>query len=62
MLVLTVKDGDAVQIGEDITIRYSNKLTKDGRKISSGQIRLGIEAPRDYRIKRRKGEKKSSDA
>jgi len=44
MLVLTRRAGETLMIGDDI------KLTVVG--IKSGQVRLGIEAPKDVQIQR----------
>lgn len=44
MLVLTRRVGETLMIGDDI------KLTVVG--IKSGQVRLGIEAPKDVQIQR----------
>lgn len=44
MLVLTRKSGERLRIGHDITITII--------EITSGQVRLGIEAPRDVGVHR----------
>jgi len=44
MLVLSRKAGQAVSIGEDITLTVI--------RVSSGQVRIGITAPRDLPIVR----------
>lgn len=44
MLVLTRKIGEGIVIGEDITVRIL--------EIKGNTIRIGIDAPRDYRIYR----------
>jgi len=44
MLVLTRKVGDAITIGDRIRIKVV--------EVKGGQIRLGIEAPKDFRIYR----------
>lgn len=43
MLVLTVKDNGSVQIGDDITVTA---------RIVNGQIKLGIDAPKEKSIVR----------
>ncbi len=44
MLVLTRKPGEALRIGEDITVTVVD--------VREGQVRLGIEAPQGIRIYR----------
>ena len=44
MLVLTRKSGEAVRIGEDITVTVV--------EVREGQVRLGINAPQGIRIYR----------
>lgn len=44
MLVLTRKSGEAIQIGDDITIKVSD--------ISGNRVKLAIDAPRIMRILR----------
>jgi carbon storage regulator len=44
MLILTRKDGEAIVIGDNVTIRI---LGTQG-----GQVRLGIQAPRDVDVHR----------
>ncbi|RME85713.1 MAG: carbon storage regulator [Zetaproteobacteria bacterium] len=44
MLVLTRKKGEAIAIGETITVRVLG--------VDRGQVRLGIEAPREVVIRR----------
>lgn len=44
MLVLTRRRGESIQIGPEITIRVLD--------VKGGQIRLGIEAPKDSNIVR----------
>ena len=44
LLVLTRRRGESIQIGSDITIRVLD--------VKGGQIRLGIEAPKDSNIVR----------
>ena len=44
MLILTRKDGEAIVIGDNVTVRV---LGTQG-----GQIRLGVEAPRDVVVHR----------
>jgi carbon storage regulator len=44
MLILTRKDGEAIVIGDNVTVRI---LGTQG-----GQVRLGIQAPRDVDVHR----------
>jgi carbon storage regulator len=44
MLVLTRKNGESIEIGDQITITVV--------KVSGNQVRLGIEAPKDVGIRR----------
>jgi len=44
MLVLTRKSGESIRIGDDIIIRVV--------EVKGNQVRLGIEAPRQFRIYR----------
>lgn len=44
MLVLTRRSGQAIRIGDDVVVRV---LSAEG-----GQLRLGIEAPREVRVHR----------
>jgi carbon storage regulator len=44
MLILTRKQSETIQIGDNVTIRVI--------KTSEGRVRLGIEAPADVRILR----------
>jgi len=43
MLVLTVKDNGSVKIGDDVTVTV---------RIVNGQVKLGIDAPREKSILR----------
>ena len=54
MLVLTLKKGDSVQIGNAIMLRI---LSRDG-----GRMRLGIAAPERERIRRISGRQRKQDA
>lgn len=42
MLVLTLKDGDALRVGEDVLIRI---------QIDRGAVRFAIDAPKRVRIR-----------
>ena len=44
MLVLTRKPGDGIVVGENITIKVI--------EVKGGAIRIGIDAPQDYKIYR----------
>ncbi|HHN63781.1 MAG TPA: carbon storage regulator [Nitrospirae bacterium] len=44
MLILTRKSDEAIRIGDDIVVKIL--------EIKGGQVRLGIEAPKDKRIYR----------
>ena len=44
MLILTRKKGEAISIGDNIQIQVLN--------VKGGQVRIGIEAPRDVRVNR----------
>ena len=44
MLVLTRKEGEAIAIGDDITITVVS--------VKGGQVKLGINAPRDVAVHR----------
>ena len=44
MLILTRNAGQSLRIGDDIVVRVL--------RIQEGQVRLGIEAPRDIEIER----------
>lgn len=44
MLLLTRKDGESITIGDDITVTVVRS--------SDGQVRLGIDAPRDVAVHR----------
>ncbi len=44
MLVLTRKSGEAITIGEDIHVKVIS--------IKGGQVRIGIDAPRDVNVNR----------
>jgi carbon storage regulator len=44
MLVLSRKDGQAIRIGDDVTIKVS--------EISGGRVKLAIDAPREVPIRR----------
>ncbi|NOZ24533.1 MAG: carbon storage regulator CsrA [Nitrospirae bacterium] len=44
MLVLTRKSGESIRIGDDIIIRIV--------EVKGNQVRLGIEAPRQFRVYR----------
>jgi carbon storage regulator len=45
MLVLTRKSGEAIQIGDDVTVEVL--------EMRGGRVRLGITAPGDVRVHRR---------
>lgn len=53
MLVITRKNGESVLIGDDIVVTVIQS--------NGGQIRLGIEAPKDILIRRSNGDE-TSDA
>lgn len=44
MLALTRRDGEAIQIGDDITVHVVRS--------ESGRVRVAIDAPREIRIER----------
>ncbi|ATX81218.1 carbon storage regulator, CsrA [Mariprofundus ferrinatatus] len=44
MLILTRKKGEAISIGDNIQIQVLN--------VKGGQVRIGIEAPREVRVNR----------
>jgi len=44
MLILTRKKGEAIAIGDNIQIQVLN--------VKGGQVRIGIEAPRDIQVNR----------
>ncbi len=44
MLILTRKKGEAIAIGDNIQIQVLN--------VKGGQVRIGIDAPRDVRVNR----------
>jgi len=44
MLILTRKKGEAIAIGDNIQIQVLN--------VKGGQVRIGIEAPREVRVNR----------
>jgi len=44
MLILTRKKGESIAIGDNIQIQVLN--------VKGGQVRIGIEAPRDVRVNR----------
>jgi len=44
MLILTRKKGEAIAIGDDIQIQVLN--------VKGGQVRIGIEAPREVQVNR----------
>lgn len=44
MLVVTRKDGEGVKIGDDIIVRIV--------EVGQGQVRIGIEAPKELRVVR----------
>lgn len=44
MLILTRKKGEAIAIGDNIQIQVLN--------VKGGQVRIGIEAPRDVQVNR----------
>lgn len=46
MLVVTRKDGESITIGDEIEITVV--------EVGVGQVRLGIQAPRELEVRRRK--------
>jgi carbon storage regulator len=53
MLVLTRKVGQSVQIGKDIIVTVC--------RVKGGYVRLGLDAPRDTKISRRKDDQDVDD-
>ncbi len=50
MLILTRFTGEAIRIGDDITIAITNVTEADDK--SSASVRIGIDAPRDIDVDR----------
>lgn len=48
MLILTRKKGEAIAIGDNIQIQVLN--------VKGGQVRIGIDAPRDVKVNREERE------
>jgi carbon storage regulator len=47
MLILTRKKGESIAIGDNIQIQVLN--------VKGGQVRIGIDAPREVRVNREEG-------
>ena len=59
MLILTRKSGERIRIGDDVTITVL--------RVDSGQVRIGVEAPREVPVHREEiyqkiGEPKAGEA
>ena len=44
MLVLTIREGESIYIGDDIVVSVI--------EVEAGNVRIGVEAPRELRISR----------
>ena len=53
MLILTRKEGESLRLGDDITVTVVS--------VKGGNVRLGIEAPRDVAVHREEVYQKISD-
>ncbi len=53
MLILTRKEGESLRLGDDITVTVVS--------VKGGNVRIGIEAPRDVAVHREEVYQKISD-
>jgi len=55
MLAITLNEGDYVMIGDNIRVHFDHKISRDS-------LSLGIEAPRDVPVLRKKHHEQAASA